>query len=310
MTRAKSQKLHQPVMVKEVLAGLKVQPHRWYIDATFGRGGHTQALLEQKARVIALDCDQEAIAYGREQFQTALDQQRLILIRTNFNKLETVISTLKQDSKPKLDLDNIAGILFDFGTTLDQLKSSQRGFSFEQADSELDMRLDQRLAVTAADLLNALSAQQLSKIFVRYGGESHGKARAVAQKIKALPDKISKVGQLTDIVDQVKQRRGKLHPATKIFQALRIAVNTELDNNQQGLSAALTVLQAPARVVTLAFHEGEDRIAKQQFKKWEKQGKGKIITNHPRTPSAAEIEVNPAASSAKLRIFAYETSTR
>ncbi|MEA2056252.1 MAG: 16S rRNA (cytosine(1402)-N(4))-methyltransferase RsmH [Patescibacteria group bacterium] len=294
--------LHQPVMTTEAISGLNLKPNQWYIDATFGRGGHTAQILANKAKIIALDFDQKAIEYGEEKFATEITDGKLILLRSNFAEIDQAIASLKKENK----VEQIKGILFDFGTSQDQLKSEDRGFSFDQPDSELDMRMDQRLGVKAKDLLMMLSKQQLTDLFYKYGGEKQ--ARKIAQAIdyyrgKNGENKIETVGQLVEIVEQVKTRFSHLHPATKIFQALRIAVNAELENIEQGLSKCLNILDRPARIVTISFHQGEDRIAKMQFKQWKEEKLGKIITKKPIKTSQAEIDKNPAARSAKLRIF-------
>lgn len=300
-------KLHQPVLLTEVIEGLAIRPGQWYLDATFGRGGHTQQLLKLGAKVIALDFDQEAIAYGQKNMANEIAQGRLILIRENFAHLA--------DLKAIISSGQLAGALFDFGTTQDQLKSPQRGFSFSQPDSELDMRMDDRLGVTAKDLVNALPAKQLAQLFYDWGGEHQ--SRAIAQAIvhwrQDHPgEQLTTVGELTTLIDQVKggaTHFSKLNPATKVFQALRIAVNDELTNIEQGLTQVLSLLTPPARVVTISFHEGEDRLAKNIIKEWHYQQLGQILTKKPLTPSFEEIRRNPAARSAKLRIFSYENQS-
>ncbi len=299
--------LHQPVMLDQAIKGLNIQAEAWYVDATFGRGGHTSAILQQNANVIAFDFDQQAIEYGEQKFAAEIAEKKLVLVRANFAQLVNKIGQLKTTIK----IGQIKGILFDFGTTQDQLKSATRGFSFDQPDNELDMRMDQRLGVKASDLLMVLTTQQLADLFKNYGGESQ--AFKIAKAINRYRGKnrtqpITTVGQLTSIIDQVKARTGKLHPATKVFQALRIAVNDELSNIEQGLEQSLKILNAPARIVTIAFHQGEDRIAKQTFKKWAEQGQGEILTDKPLTASETEIEDNPASRSAKLRIFNLTTN--
>ncbi len=295
--------LHQPVMLKEALEYLNVQPQHWYIDATFGRGGHTQAILNQDAYVIAFDIDHEAIAYGKKQFESVIDQEKLILVQANFAKLESEVSQLINQHSA---LTAISGCLFDFGTSQDQIKAPHRGFSFEQPEAALDMRMDQNLGVTAADLLTVLSVKQLTQLFKEYGGEEQ--AKKIAQAIGKFrgPDrqnKISTVGQLVKIIEQVKKRHSHLHPATKVFQALRIAVNNELTNIENALPQALSLVEHHGRIVTIAFHQGEDRIAKQQFKDWEEQIMGQVLTKKPLTPTKKELNKNPSARSAKLRAF-------
>ncbi len=298
--------LHQPVMVEEAVSALKIKPNQWYIDATFGRGGHTQAMLEKKALVIAFDFDQEAIDYGRKQFEQEIEDKKLILVRENFANLKQAVTDLKLQNQR---IGAIKGILFDFGTTQDQLKSQTRGFSFDQPESELDMRMDQRLGVKASDLLTVMPVKQLTEVFKNFGGEHQAKAIAKAIDRYRGPERSKKIetaGELVKIIEQVKHRRGKLHPATKVFQALRIAVNDELNNIEQGLDQSLKVLNPPARIVTIAFHAGEDRIAKHRFKSWQEQEKGSMLYKKPKTAAPAEVEENPAARSAKFRVFNYQ----
>ncbi len=300
--------LHQPVMISEVISVLDVTANQWYIDATFGRGGHTKQILDSGAKVIALDFDQEAIEYGQKKFSNQIQDQNLILVRENFARLDQTIEKVK---KQYASVGPIKGILFDFGTSQDQLKSPDRGFSFDQPDSELDMRMDQRLGVKAKDLLHIMTVEQLTRLFKQYGGERQAKsiAKAIAQyRGENRQNQINTVEQLVEIIKQVKQRQGKLHPATKVFQALRIVVNTELENIKQGLQKCPAVLNQPARIVTIAFHEGEDRIAKHQFKDWEQEGQGKNLTDKPIQADDKEVKANPSARSAKLRVFELTTN--
>ena len=287
--------LHKPVLLKQSMEALEVTKGKWYIDGTFGRGGHTQAILNLGGNVIAFDVDQEAIEYGQINFTKYLSEQRLILVRENFNKL----TELKQwfDQRP------ISGIIFDFGTSVDQLKDGQRGFSFD-SDCELDMRMDTRLGVKAKDLLAILPENQLAQLFWTEGGENKSKqiAREICRVRKSQP--ISTTAQLVAVVNKVKRERtGKLHPATKVFQALRIATNMEMQNIREALPQALELLQTEGRIVTISFHEGEDRIVKQTFRQWEEQQRGKVLTPKPITPSQEEQHTNPRSRSAKLRIF-------
>ncbi len=298
-----SKALHQPVMLTEAIDHLNVQSDAWYVDATFGRGGHTQAILDKQAKVIALDVDREAIAYGQEQFETEIESKRLILIKANFAQLEETINGLREKHS---HLTAINGVLFDFGTSLDQVRASHRGFSFEQPQAPLDMRMDEKLGVTAADLLNILSVKQLTQLFREYGGEHQ--AKKIAQAIdryrgKERENPIKTAGELVKIVKQVKSRRSHLHPATKVFQALRIAVNDELGSIEAALPQALEITAPEGRIVTISFHAGEDRLAKHTFKDWQQQEKGEILTSKPLTPAEEEVKRNPSARSAKLRAF-------
>jgi len=293
------QALHQPVLLTQVITWLNPQPNQWYLDATFGRGGHTKALLDQQARIIAFDSDLDAINYGQEKFAEAISNNHLILIHDNFNHLKEIVEQQQLDQK-------ICGVLFDFGTSMDQIKIAHRGFSFNEPEAELDMRMDKNLGVTAADLLNILSVKQMATLFQEYGGEEQAKKIAAAinyYRGKNKENKIETVGQLVEIINQIKTRRSHLHPATKVFQALRIAVNDELNSIKQSLPQALSVLKPTGRIVTIAFHEGEDRIVKHQFKNWATNKQGKILTNKPIKPNDLEISQNPSARSAKLRVF-------
>lgn len=287
--------LHQPVLLQPSIDALQVQPNHWYIDATFGRGGHTQEILHRGGKVLALDVDQEAIEWGKYEFAQEIREKQLILVRENFAKLHEVVEQ-NLEEKPQ-------GVLFDFGTSADQLKDQTRGFSFE-GEAELDMRMDDRLGVKAKDLLILLPEKQLKQLFIEYGGEEN--AGAIARRIVAEREQrpISTTRQLVELIEKVKRgQRGKLHPATKVFQALRIAVNVELESITAGLQQALELLPNQGRIVTIAFHEGEDRLAKHFFRDWENQGKGQLLTKHPIEPTEEEIAENPRSRSAKLRGF-------
>ena len=290
-------KLHQPVLLAEVIELLRIKQGAWYVDATFGRGGHTEAILQQGGKVIALDVDQAAITYGQEYFAKQIQAQDLILFRENFDRLDQVTSKFKL----KHQIDKISGILFDFGTSVDQLKDKQRGFSFE-SDSELDMRMDDRLGVKAKDLLAALSGRELSQMLWELGGEQ--KARAIAHAIinERAKQPITTTRQLADLVSKFYGgRKGKLHPATKVFQALRITVNSELDSIQVALPLAFALLTKGGRIVTIAFHEGEDRLVKHYFKKLISENVAAEVTKRALQPTEEEIANNPRSRSAKLR---------
>ncbi|MBU1033849.1 16S rRNA (cytosine(1402)-N(4))-methyltransferase RsmH [Patescibacteria group bacterium] len=303
----KNSQEHQAVLVKEVIEALDPQKDHYYIDATFGRGGHSREILKRGAKVIAFDFDQQSIERAKELFSKEIDSQQLILLRENFNKMKSSLSNLKKS----LNLE-ISGILFDFGTSTDQLMSKDRGFSFEAHDEILDMRMDDRLGVKACDLLKLLDEKQLGKMLFEYGGEND--ARAIAKKVVALrkkdPNSLDKVGTLVDIIEEVKGRgqRQKLHAATKTFQALRIIVNDELTNIEEALPMALEILRESKaidkKIVSIAFHEGEDRLVKTFFKDIEAKNLGKIINKKPIQASEQEILENPRSRSAKLRVLA------
>jgi 16S rRNA (cytosine1402-N4)-methyltransferase len=288
---------HISVMLEDSVNALDVQPNHWYVDGTFGRGGHTQEILNAGGKVIAFDFDQEAINYGNEKFKSEINSGKLILIRENFSNLSDIISSLQKDNK----ITVVDGFLFDFGTSTEQLTSEKRGFSFE-GEGPLDMRMDQRLGVQAQDLLAVIPERQLIQLFRDMGGESD--AKRIAKAVKASQEPISTTKQLADLILKVKGgRRSGIHPATKVFQALRIAVNTELDNISDMFPQALNLLNKGGKIVTIAFHEGEDKIAKHTFKCWESRNLGSNESKKPHTPSDIELLNNKRARSAKMRIF-------
>jgi 16S rRNA (cytosine1402-N4)-methyltransferase len=284
---------HTTVMLREAVEVLEVQPDQFYIDCTFGKGGHTGEILAKGGKVIALDWDQEAINEGLKNFSKEISSGQLQLVRESFSKLKEVAQ--------QLNVNQVSGILFDFGTSTNQLMSGDRGFSFLE-DGELDMRMDDRLGVKAKDLLHAIPEKQLANMFQELGGEEDGWKIAKAIKLSSKP--ITTTWELASLVEKVKHgRQGKLHPATKVFQALRIAVNSELEEITQVLPQALNLLESNGNIVAISFHEGEDRIVKSMFREWEAQNLGKQLTDKPVSPSEEEVQTNPRSRSAKLRIF-------
>ncbi len=284
---------HQPVMLTEAIELLSVKPEHWYIDATFGRGGHTSKILERGGLVLALDIDQEATQFAQDHFSKAINQSKLLIRRANFVEIDTVwrAEASLKELRPQ-------GILFDFGTTSDQLLSTIRGFSFDH-DAPLDMRMDDRLGVTAADFLQVLSEKELATIFRNQGGETF--AQPIARRIKQ-SSPVTTTGQLAQIIVRTKPPvRGHLHPATKVFQALRMIVNSEVDNLEQAIPKAFELLKPTGRLVTLAFHEGEDRFVKHFFKSLETKSQLRLLTPKVLTPSSEEEKKNPRSRSTKLR---------
>lgn len=288
---------HITVLLEEATEALLVKKGHWYVDATFGKGGHTRKILSAGGKVIAFDMDQDAISAGKETFASSIVPGNLILIRENFAQISPIIQSLKEDGQ----VNQIDGILFDFGTSTEQLKSEDRGFSFD-GDGPLDMRMDDRLGVQAKDLLAIIPADQLEELFRELGGETN--AKKIAKAIKSNPVPVTTTKQLSDLILKISgKQKGKLHPATKVFQALRIAVNTELENIMMGLPQALEILAENGRIVTIAFHEGEDREVKSTFKLWEEENEGENLTKKPVVPTTEEIKNNPRSRSAKMRIF-------
>lgn len=302
-----SQHQHRPVLLQEVLDILAVQAGAYYLDATFGQGGHSAAILKQGAKVIALDFDQQAIQAGQAKFKTELERGQLTLIRENFAQLTEIVDNLKKSLTFEL-----SGILFDFGTSSEQLMSTERGFSFSSREEILDMRMDERLGVRACDLLKLLDEKQLANLFFTYGGEENGRrlAKEIVKVRKEDPASLEKVGTLLDIIAKVKGHKqpGRLHPATKTFQALRIVVNDELDNIKKALPAAFKLLKDSQalnkRLLCISFHEGEDRIVKTFFKNLADSNQATLITKKALIADSEELAVNPRARSAKLRALA------
>lgn len=286
---------HKPVLVKEVLEKLRVKPRGVYLDVTFGAGGHTRAILEQNktCKVIAMDWD----ALTLETYGPIFEEEfgdRISFVWGNFSVLYKLIK--------KHNIGQVDGVLADFGTSQIQIAQTP-GLSFFR-DTPLDMRLSAaHYQVTAADVLNKSSQEKLEQLFFQLGEEP--KSRQIARAIVAAraKHKLITTGQLVDVIEDVLPNKGKrsIHPATKIFQALRIYVNHELDNIQAFLPAALGALKPEGRLVCISFHSLEDRMVKQFFNNQERTGALEVITPKAITASLDELELNPSARSAKLR---------
>lgn len=272
-------------MIKEAIQGLNIQPGEWYIDGTYGGGGHTHKILELGGKVLAIDADATVFDQKNQ------NSSNLTTVVANFNQLQAVATDHR--------ISQVSGILFDLGTSAMQL-SPGRGFSFIH-DEPLDMRMSHDLAVSAKDLVNGLSKKELTHLFTKYAQESHAHkiAQAIVQTRKN--QQIQTTGELADICQQVYgHRREKLHPATKVFQALRIAVNDELNSLQDTLPQTKSLLKSKGRLVVISFHEGEDRIVKHFINESEEDLAN--LTPQPMIPTPKEIDINPRSRSAKLRI--------
>ncbi len=287
---------HKPVLLNETIELLQIQQGKWYIDATFGRGGHTKKILEAGGKVLAIDCDEEAVALAARGFVREIEAGALQIVRENFEYIDQVVG-----SSP-LKEQEIAGILADFGVSSPQLDDGERGFSFER-DAMLDMRMDKRLGVTAKDLVNALGKKELYEIFTRYAQDKH--ARVIVHAIIDARSRkaIETTAELAKIVEKVVPRTGRLHPATKTFMALRMVVNDELGSIERFLPKAFELLSKNGRLATISFHEGEDRLVKEWSTRIEQQQKGLWITKKPLSPSEEETQENPRSRSAKLRVI-------
>ncbi|MCX7785931.1 MAG: 16S rRNA (cytosine(1402)-N(4))-methyltransferase RsmH [candidate division WOR-3 bacterium] len=290
---------HQPVMVDEVIHYLMTEQLNskipsLYIDATVGGGGHTQAILEhlpeKNSIVIGLDCDLEAINYTKNRLK---NYSNLYLFKMNYIKINEVVQKFPQYS--------VQGVLFDFGASYHQLTSGQRGFSYKE-NGPLDMRFDQNLRPTAKDIIQNSSPQALKKIFKEFGEERF--AHKIAQEVYRNRDRINTTYDLVEIIQQIIPSYKIKKTFARIFQALRIAVNQELENIQHGLNCAIKILSDGGRIVTIAYHSLEDRIVKNTFRTLaqnHQEFRLKVLTKKPVRPTLKEIKFNPAAHSARLR---------
>lgn len=287
---------HIPVLLKETINGLAIKKGEKYIDATVGGGGHTREILKRGGIVLGIDTDPEALEYIEENFKFQISNFKLKLAHGNFAHLEEIAL--------KNGFAQVAGILFDLGVSSHQLETEDRGFSFN-TNAALDMRMDPNLQVTAADLVNGLNEGELYELFNKYGEEHHSRAIAHAIIRARAIRQIRTCNELAEIVVKARGGRGRFdrtHPATRVFQALRIAVNDELNNLKEALPQAVGLLEKGGRLVVLSFHSLEDRIVKFFFKEKAKKEILRILTKKPIRPNEEEIRANPRSRSAKLRI--------
>jgi len=285
-------KFHEPVLLNEVIQYLAVKKNGKYIDATVGGGGHAQAICNLNGQLLGIDCDPEALNSAREYLTTACP--------TSWRLASGNFKDLKQIALNN-DFAKVDGVLFDLGVSSYQLTSARRGFSFN-SDEPLDMRMDPSLAVSAQDLVNGLTQKELEKLFWEMSQEYRFKrlAKAIIEQRRLKPIKTGR--ELSEIIIKAVGRgKSKIHPSTKVFQALRMVVNDELNNLRQALPQALELLKEKGRLVIISFHSGEDRIVKQFFKRMEEEEKLKILTEKPIGPREEELELNPRSRSAKLR---------
>jgi 16S rRNA (cytosine1402-N4)-methyltransferase len=285
---------HIPVMCKEVIENLKLSSGNTVVDCTVGCAGYAQAILEEigpQGKLIGLDRDRQALMIAKDRLSRF---DNCVLLQDNFRNIDQVFENL--------GITRVDAIVFDLGISSLQLETAERGFSM-RLDAPLDMRMDRNLRLSAFDLVNFLPEVSLSEILKKYGQERwHNRiARAIVKERKGAM--IVSTRQLADLVKRITPvRHSKIHPATRTFQALRIAVNDELEALREGLHKIVNYLNPAARICIVSFHSLEDRIVKRQFRTWAQEGKFKIITKKPITPSKEEIAQNPRARSAKLRV--------
>ncbi|MBA7595298.1 Ribosomal RNA small subunit methyltransferase H [subsurface metagenome] len=280
------------MMCEEIVKALSPSSQGVYVDATLGGGGHTAALLEAGAeKVIALDMDGEALAYAG--LRMARFAERLSLHHSNFRYLDEVL-----DQK---GIESVQCVIFDLGLSWHQVRSQQRGFSY-QGDGALDMRFDAESdSPTALEIIRGEPKEKIERILREYGEEP--KARRIAQAIVEHRREVRTTRDLADLLRQVVGTSGFRKTAMRVFQALRIAVNDELENLRLGLDAALSRLASGGRVAALAYHSLEDRIVKDKYRRAEQSQEYRRVNRKPIFASEKEVKVNPAARSARLRVL-------
>ncbi len=280
--------IHKPVLQKEVLEYLDPKPNENFVDCTFGQGGHSALILEHNGpdgRVLGIEADIEL-------YKIAKPSKRLVLVNESYTNLKEIV--VRENFGP------ISGILFDLGMSSWHLEQSNRGFTF-QKDEPLDMRFNVSDQLTALEIINDWPENDIEEILRDYGEERFSRriVRVVAKARKIKP--IKTTWQLVEIIKQATPgwyHHKRIHPATRTFQALRIAVNDELNNLKKALSIAWEILQPKGRLVVISFHSLEDRICKIFFK----ESGGEILTKKPVSPFEQEIKLNPRSRSAKLRV--------
>lgn len=280
---------HQPVLLSEVLEFLQVKPAEKYIDATIGGGGYSREILKRGGLVLGIDWDQDAINFLKKDFNLEIEENKLILARENFTEIRSLCQ--------KHNFMNGAGIIFDLGVSKHQLDTASRGFSFQKF-GPLDMRMNQNLQVAAKDLLSALSKAELTRLFAKFGEEKAFKIASEVVKVRKKKP-IETTLQLANLVREITKSFGKIDPATKVFLALRAAVNFELENLKTALPQAFSVLGKSGRLLIISFHSAEDAIVKEFFGKTLNLA---ILTPKPIRPQIEEILANPASRSARLRV--------
>lgn len=304
---------HVSVLLKETIDGLNINPDGIYVDGTLGGGGHAYEVckhLSSKGRLIGIDQDSEALEAARERLSEFED--KVTMVRSNYCEIDTILKDL--------DIDKVDGIVLDLGVSSYQLDNLERGFSYK-ADAPLDMRMDTRQMITASDVVNNYSENELYRIIRDYGEDRFAKniAKHIVMARKKKP--LTTTGELSEIVKEsvpMKFQAKGGHPAKKTFQAIRIEVNNELKVLKDSIDTMIEHLNLGGRICIITFHSLEDRIVKTKFRENEnpctcppdfpvcvcgKVSKGKVITRKPIIPSEEEIVNNKRAKSSKLRIF-------
>jgi len=288
---------HASVLLEETLEWLDAKPGSVVVDGTLGGCGHALSLLKRigpAGRLIGFDKDPEAVRQARQDLRVFGDQ--VMIFHDDFKNIASRLESLELKAN---------GVLLDLGVSSPQLDRAERGFSFK-ADGPLDMRMNPEETLTAREVVNRYPEKALADIFRKYGEERY--SRRIAKRIMEIREKrrIESTAELESIVWQAvpsATRHGRIHPATRVFQALRIEVNKEIEALEVFLSNILGALETDGRVVILSFHSLEDRLVKTFFREYDRQKKGEILTKKPVIPQLEEIQNNPRSRSAKLRAF-------
>ncbi len=302
----KNSEYHEPVLAHEVIGYLRLdvplKKQAYFIDTTVGTAGHTLKILKAGGNVLGIDADKELLEIAEKRLNIACPtlndsvQGHFKLVNGNFKDIDEIAKRMK--------VKKVDGILFDLGVSNLHLKSQTRGFSFESGSAPLDMRIDTKSqSVTAADLLNSLRKDQLIELFSSVMIQPVAKrlAKEVVFLRKEIP--IKETADFLAIISKARIDGGKLNPATLPFMALRMVVNSELENLKIALPKALELLKKGGRLVVISFHSGEDALVKNFFRNMQKENLVKILTKKPVVPTREEIIKNPRARSAKLRCF-------
>lgn len=299
-------KFHEPVLLKETLHFLDVRQGKKYIDATVGGGGHSIAILKQGGVVLGIDWDEEAVVFTtkrwkEESSEIGVPKENFRVVQGNFAEIKTIAHL--QGFK------NVYGIIFDLGLSSHQVDMVERGFSFQE-DAPLDMRMDRRLGVTAADLINALSKRGLYELLTTLGEEhfawpiaSHIIRSRGVKPIQTTGELVKVIAEANRLKKDTLSSRKRAQISKRVFQALRIAVNSELQNIKTALPQALELLTPGGKMLVISFHSLEDRIVKNTFQAFQSKHMGKILTNKPVTPTTDELVRNPRSRSSRLRVF-------
>ncbi|MGH7204236.1 MAG: 16S rRNA (cytosine(1402)-N(4))-methyltransferase RsmH [Candidatus Levyibacteriota bacterium] len=290
---------HISVLLHQTIEALNIKTGKQYIDGTLGGAGHTFEMLKRGGIVLGIDQDQDALDYVEEKFADQSDKfsigKELILAKGNFKDIDLIA---KEHA-----FTNVAGILLDLGISSHHVDIAERGFSF-QKEGPLDMRMDQDLQVQASDLVNVLTKGELYDLFTKLGEERF--ARSISASIISAR-KVKRIETTTELATIIRKSvpysQKDVNPATRVFQALRIAINDELNSLIEALPKAITLLESGGRLSVISFHSLEDRIVKRAFLEFAEKGLGTILTKKPIIPTEEEREKNKRSRSSKLRVF-------